>query len=516
MFLEIGRLPGRTIAADVKHESRWCPVREAVTRRYVRLDTPTVIRGITLDLDAAGSHPWVWEDAGVPAPNWSAARPAQGDDLWPRRPHLRWDIEVPVLHPARGGSPRAWATFQAIVTELRRRLVADTGGPVEHVAGRMSKNPDSRAWHATQFRETPYSLTELARALDLDPADIHPAKRQSGRGLDEALASAGGRNDELFHRLRFHAYTVVGRFAGQTALQEHLTAELEAMNSALLSPLPPVEVRSISKSVSVWTWRHRDALAGPRRGAMTASFAPGLTVTEKRIAAAHRTARLNRERHGDAVAVAFDRLSRETGRRPTQAAVAAAAGVSERTVRSRWTALLAIGQDRQNGRHQGPPAGEEVKGQMILAPRPGGLMRLARLTRRLDSATADPPVEVGASSCLAPKFPAPGRLAVVAANTRRREAEGADPVVPVRSITAPIVRAPMKGLAALAARARRHEPESPPLPRHRSRRRQDRLSRPQRERDPWARYLDEHGWLRMTKAQLRAADNAPEYQVPES
>ncbi len=512
VYLDASRLPRRTIAADVKHESRWCSVREAVTRRYIRLDTPTVIYGITLDLDAAGSHPWVWQDAWVPAPTWSAARMPQGDDLWPRRPHLRWEIEVPVVHPSRGGSRRAWATYEAVVAELRRRLAADTSGPVEHVAGRMSKNPDAPpgVWHVAQFREAPYSLTELARALELEPAEVRPVRRQAGRGLDEALASSGGRNDELFHRLRFHAYFTVGRFTSRAALHEHLTAELEALNSALPSPLPPVEIRSISKSVAGWTWRHRDTLAGPRRGVMSAQFAPGLTVSEKRVAAAHRTARLNRERHGDAVAEAHDRLWRESGRRPTQRAVAAAAGVSERTVRSRWTALSATGENRQNGVHQGPPAreagvsGQVIKAPTVPAPKPGGLRILARLTRRLESANADPPSQVRAPQVPAPTFscprfplgfrpvrqprptrrgvPAPkspaarhGSLPALAARVRRREAAIGDPEVGLfwvyRRTSKRIIWRAVKGSQLSADAAARQYPASQRPPKEPARRR---------------------------------------------
>lgn len=182
-------------------------------------------------------------------------------------------------------------------------------------------------------------------------------------------------------------------------------------------------------------------------------------------------------------------------------AVARQLGVSEaqvrRVVRATPSESVYEGGERVGGANIGPAP-------TASALQTGGLKRLARITFGRETETTDPPVQVCAPSTRAPSISLP------------RHPPGFRPVRPPLAPKVPVPRrVTVPGrLAALVAHSRRTS-EDPPPSWPRSRRRTAPSERPRPERDPWARYLDERGWLRLTKAQQRAWETAPEYRIPE-
>jgi hypothetical protein len=186
-------------------------------------------------------------------------------------------------------------------------------------------------WHTEPGDLHHYELREIVAALadEFDAVVIEPgARRRFGKKRPEP--SALGRNCALFDLLRFWAYD------GAETDEHRIAAEAERINRGFPVPLSDNEIAAIVRSVArfmakryrprtgINSRRGRDRLAG-------AGLPPrGRQVLSGQVTAAGRARATDHK-----IQAARDALQ-AAGRRATQKAVAAEAGLSLRTVKSRW------------------------------------------------------------------------------------------------------------------------------------------------------------------------------------
>ncbi len=112
----------------------------------------------------------------------------------------------------------------------------------------LTKNPLHAHWQNTIWAQYEYSLDELEQYLDLRG---HPKKGLEIYGL--------GRNCELFDNTRKWAYKAIREFwqpEYKANWNNAVYSHIEALNGQFITPLPVSEIKSISKSIANWTFKH--------------------------------------------------------------------------------------------------------------------------------------------------------------------------------------------------------------------------------------------------------------------
>lgn len=316
------RLPGLPLASDT-----------------LKTDAPTSSR---LPLEqVAVTHPWagfntvdatnlVWVDCdhqrwpallararaiGLPEPAW-IARSRRGA-------HIVWILRTPVVIrledlAADGRRARLLSVTHSL---LRRALEGDDAASLSG----LMKNPWSPRWEVTVAdRVQAVDLTDLLRPLEaLAAAEGWEAPKRRRRSSREP--SAEGRNCGLFDMVRFRAYET-----GETGAAV-LLGHAEELNGTFPVPLPAVELRAIARSISRWmvrryTGRTRAAPLTPEE------------IRVRRVQAGKTTAAARAADRDQRLWAVMEDL-RASGLPVTQAAVAEAARVSERTVRRAWPSI---------------------------------------------------------------------------------------------------------------------------------------------------------------------------------
>jgi hypothetical protein len=312
------RLPGRPYATDSFERGLYrMPRAQALERAYIESRSDRVSGMLPIDLDredAGCAH----LDADLPQATFIVQSPSG-------RAHAQYLLAFPVKHDEASRSFRYLAAVQRGYT---RRLGGDPA-----FSGRYVKNPCAPHWRTIVGARTLFTLDDLAAYLDFE--DMAPRQRE---------VVGFSRNVELFNAARRHAYATVRDYADEGAFAEAVLAFVAEHNAFAGSlPLESSSVRSIARSVTRWTWPKRDHfLSGPRsvrRGALGLPALPPVMSVEKRFAAiAERraeagryAARIRAEGSRERIAAAVRALE-AAGARPTQPAVAEAAGVGLRTV----------------------------------------------------------------------------------------------------------------------------------------------------------------------------------------
>lgn len=167
-----------------------------------------------------------------------------------------------------------------------------------------------------------FDCDQFRRAAD-DLTTDTPRRRAAERPEPSGL----GRNCNLFDRLRFHAYD-----SGESDFNSLLT-EAEQMNDG---GLPESELRAIARSVAKFmTTRYRPA-DQKNRGVMGLEKS-SIPLPVKQRLSADRTNSVRADNTDHKLRQAIQHWP--AGKKRTQAGLARAAGVSERTVRARWKHL---------------------------------------------------------------------------------------------------------------------------------------------------------------------------------
>ncbi len=325
-----GLLTGWTKAEAAEGDSKLLGLDSA----YVSVNSMmrSVLR-VDLDADFAGFEAIevACRSAGIPLPNLIAGYQRRSDGAI-LHPHLIWLLDAAVTFCGRGrAAPQAlWMRVLRGLTHALASIGADPGGLSNAL---RVKNPLCPLWARHVATERPYGLAELASAVRLDVTDEELAERHPAtltRSADLHIDPEAG-SQALFVALRNHARQVVDDFRSIDARGE-FDADIASAALVLADRLgePEWKARKTAASISehIWTrWRaRRPALPPEERGRRQSEGA-----TARNLAQGEETlARL---------VDAFRQLAM-AGRQPTQTAVAAAVGISERQARRHWPTVL--------------------------------------------------------------------------------------------------------------------------------------------------------------------------------
>ncbi|HHJ2055029.1 TPA: replication initiation protein [Pseudomonas aeruginosa] len=204
----------------------------AIKKLHIQPNGPTHLRWLTFDIDLPNSG-LIWDEKDMPAPNISIMNPINGHS------HYLYLLDTPVKTTP-DGSSKAIRYASAIQNSLRKNLDADLG-----FAGLITKNPLNKYWKTKIWRNEPYTLGELSDYLDISREASN--QRQENYGL--------GRNSNLFDDLRHYAYKeILKADYSYNAFFSKCLDFATQLNRMFSNPLDTNEVKSISKSVSKFTF----------------------------------------------------------------------------------------------------------------------------------------------------------------------------------------------------------------------------------------------------------------------
>lgn len=198
---------------------------------------------LSFDIDKPASA-FRFEDVNLPAPTIITVNRKNGHC------HMLYRLNTPVAyHENSRSAPQDY--FEAIQSEMESRLSADTA--FNHT---LTKNPLHPAWEVITF-PTRYDLTDFTEWIELP-------KRSTTKRLPDDVAFRG-RNDELFHTLRFWAYGAVHAHVNAEAWHREVLAKAIEIDETFDVSLPYSEVKATAKSVASGTWKKRHGLHNRQR-----------------------------------------------------------------------------------------------------------------------------------------------------------------------------------------------------------------------------------------------------------
>lgn len=270
----------------------------------------------------------------IPAPNIVVGHDGEGGL---RHPHLIWLLSDAVWF-GEGGGLRHQGLWRRVLDGLTAAcliLGADPGGTFNPM--RM-KCPLSPAWSWSVLADEPYSLAGLRPSLDLAGARDRLRGQPARQGFpedhpDPAVAS---QSNAHFRRVAAYARGIAptpdadeaawGAFGDRVAM--------EAIRVAPEGELAHRAAGRMAEAVAAWTRKNYRRRVEPARCA-------SMEERKARLAAGARAAAA--VKRGGTLAAIIDAAQRvqAVGAKPTQAAVAAATGKSERTVRTHWPEVIA-------------------------------------------------------------------------------------------------------------------------------------------------------------------------------
>lgn len=286
---------------------------------YLQLNSPWVLRYLVFDVDYEGAA-LSWDWVGLPVPTLIAQNPENG------HAHLYYELETPVLL-WENARQKPIQFCKAIRRAMTDKLEADAG-----FVSPVSKNPFSSRWRCF-IDDVRYGLWDLE-----DWVYLLPQHFQERRGQREGFASLG-RNCYLFLEGRFYAYEQVSHCAMIRELYDRVYAYIEAVNvKTFADPLPENERRHITKSISKWTWQHRENFLGysSRHRRKTKDDEELLA---RQVQSAHHTNQIRKAATEEKIRKAIFQFLRE-GRRITKAAIAQEVGISREAIHRYYAHLL--------------------------------------------------------------------------------------------------------------------------------------------------------------------------------
>jgi hypothetical protein len=343
---------------------------EAVTCPWLALDSDIAVNAIGIDIDHADGPARVEQLARA----YGLPRPLLVIDPWSGRSHLIALLRTPVLlRPGDRAGPRN------LLVRARRMLAAAVNGTplppralmkspwgrteyligARHLRGARPAVPalweayqnagSGLLWHTEPGDRHAYELRAIIAALADDFGEAAAPEIRHRFRKQRPQPSARGRNCALFDQLRGWAYDHAETDANA------LAAEAARINAGFPAPLPASEVAATVRSIARFmATRYRPRTdAASRRGRDHLSGAH-LTPQARRALSGQVTAAGRAAATDTKIAAAIADL-RTAGARVTQAAVAAGARVSLRTVKSRWHGLGMVQDGALSG--DAPPCG---------------------------------------------------------------------------------------------------------------------------------------------------------------
>lgn len=190
---------------------------------------------LSLDLDYPGAAR-KFEEVKVPVPSIITTNRTNG------HAHYLYQLITPVAyHESARTKPQEF--FEAVQDALTEKLRADTA--FTHT---LTKNPLHDRWIVESF-PAQYHLSDFQEYFDL-PLRFKAPKLDGDYEIN-------GRNDELFHTLRFWAYSAVHGHTSEEHWHHAVRKQADAINSCFEPPLTEREVGNTTKSVAKSVWAHR-------------------------------------------------------------------------------------------------------------------------------------------------------------------------------------------------------------------------------------------------------------------
>ena len=259
-------------------------------------------------------------------------------------PHLLWIIQRSVAFIGSTRTPQQ-RLFNGVLRGLTAALIplgADAGGLSNPL--RM-KNPVCPLWDRQIFADNPYTLTDLCANLDLSvistklQADFRVGRQSVPDHPDVGIAA---QSNKLFRELAAWARQNVDRFRGAgipfQTFQDTVEDEAFRICRKLGSTSHRTErhVHHTAQSVARWTWQNYHCRKLASRPAVTADV-----LRVRQATAGSATAAKRRASTEAAILEAASLLAKHSATVPTQSALIAATGKSERTIRRYWPQVVA-------------------------------------------------------------------------------------------------------------------------------------------------------------------------------
>lgn len=289
------------------------PVAYAIRYPYMQVNRSGMVSWLIFDLDHSNAN--IWDDTGLPAPNFIVRNRENG------HAHLYYAI-IPVCTTENARS-RPLQYMKAIYRAMAIKLNADVA-----YSGPVAKTPFHPWWDTTEVHDREFELGELADFLEL------PQRSWSqGPDLDSVAHS---RHCTLFEELRFYAYSIVAKMRESSSYQRFLQ-EVAAYahnhnnfrSRGFSSNMSLSQVNATVKSVARWTWDFYTGNSRCHRGAM--GLDKSLPIDERQRLSATRTHEKRRSNTEGKIRLAVARL-KELGSAITLTAIAAASSLSRQTV----------------------------------------------------------------------------------------------------------------------------------------------------------------------------------------
>ena len=360
--LVLPRIPTRPLASSTLHtgsaSSGKAPLYDVVTNDpWISLNTAEYENAVTIDCD---NTRWldqldILHSYGCPLPNFIVCDPYKGTA------HVTWMLADPV-RTTDDALPKPRWMLGVVRDGLAGMLTGDYA-----FTNRLTKNPCAvgRAlpigsapafpaiweaycaartglrWHTMMMNLEPVRLGSLYLGVMswAGEQELPPPRRRFTRHSAVAESSKG---QLLFDAARFRIYQLARDDFGRAINADVVREIIEAEADRLGSPASERDRAGMTKRIVRWMrtrWRRQTGRAGHGRNGGTMGLnLSDLPLHKKQSLAAKRSRAAVAALNDLKIGVAFEALRAE-GIHVTQAAVAARAGVSLRTVASRWAAL---------------------------------------------------------------------------------------------------------------------------------------------------------------------------------
>lgn len=352
------------------------PLYRALGNGWIGLNPRSAVNAILFDIDNSDAPDRREELAELGAPI-----PDIMQDWWSGRAHAALWLDPPVWLPS--ATPKTKKTLAFARSLMAAALDADLMPPTN-----LAKSPWAQAsklgglrlyrgeapaseivWDAYVASGTdrlwntvrgsgPTGLLEVIEALASEYADI-AARRPISRPRQRGEPSSRSRIEYVFDLTRWWAYDHAERD------EQAILAQAELVNAGLADPLPPRPLLSTARSIARFMReRYRPRTRVRVNRGRDGDAAADLDMLHRRQLAARRSAQANRDGTDTALAAALVRLQ-AAGKPISQSTLAREAGLSLRTIKSRWRTLVAMPGVGQNGAYKEmPPKGTPLRGQV--------------------------------------------------------------------------------------------------------------------------------------------------------
>ncbi|MBQ3456004.1 MAG: replication initiation protein [Synergistaceae bacterium] len=209
---------------------------------YVQMNPRAYYSFMVLDIDYEMSGADFWKCLGLAAPYFVVMNPDNN------RGHVIYALRHPV-YTRDFGNYGALKYLHSLVKAYTEIAHAD-----KSYSGHLAKNPWSRAWRVVQTSKNVYDMRGLVTDSVRVAMEQKPTKkaRESVAGL--------GRNCYIFEHVRIWAYRAIREYWGKAenlgAWYTAVKAECERLNAGFTPCLPACEIRSLARSIAMWTWKH--------------------------------------------------------------------------------------------------------------------------------------------------------------------------------------------------------------------------------------------------------------------